>query len=185
MEGIVWFGASIADWIQALSGLLAVAAAFVAVWATFAIFKKQSEADIAREQAASEAHERREQAIIEARLQAAKVIIENSTKAVSRANTKLSRSGKSGFHLGNIPATEDDILDCHNILQSLDVLALPSADIVTRVIRARYWVLTALRRTQLIRRVLEAGEDIGSANVEFKTPLNELTRLADFSVPID
>lgn len=169
--------ASVPDWIQAGSSLLAVVAAGAAVYMTFFVFKREREAETSREAAELADRLAREQAMVDARLAAARCILERSHEAVKKADNKLNRRGKVYFSLNNIDATEDDIAESHSLLQSLDVMALPSADLVQRVIDARYWVLTAKRRTARLRRLLEEGREPVALDA-YEVPLNKLKHLS-------
>ncbi|VXB03169.1 hypothetical protein [Brevundimonas sp. G8] len=150
----------ITDWVQAIGSV-------AAVWAAFAIFSRQNREHNAREQNAAEA-----------KITAARAVLKRSHEAIRRAHSKMTRSAKTTFALGNVSATEEDLDECIDLLCSVPLFELPSTDLVTRVMDARYWLNTARRRTEKVREALEAGASMDKDL--YKDPLNHLTQAADF-----
>jgi hypothetical protein len=150
----------ITDWVQAIGSI-------AAVWAAFAIFSRQNREHNAREQSAADA-----------KVTAARAVLKRSYEAVRRAHSKMTRIPKTTFALGNISATEEDLDECIDLLCNIPLFELPSADIVTRVMDARYWLNTARRRTCKVRKALEDGTNIDKDL--YKDPLYHLTQAAEF-----
>ncbi|WP_312598092.1 hypothetical protein [Brevundimonas sp.] len=148
------------DWVQAVGSI-------AAVWAAFAIFSRQNREHIAREKDAAEA-----------KITAVRAVLSRSYEAVRRAHSKMTRNANTTFALGNVSATEEDLDECIDLLCSVPLFDLPSTELVTRVMDARYWLITARRRTEKVRQSLEKGASMDKDL--YKVPLEHLSNAADF-----
>ncbi len=90
----------------------------------------------------------------------------------------MTRNANTTFALGNVSATEEDLDECIDLLCSVPLFDLPSTELVTRVMDARYWLITARRRTEKVRQSLEKGASMDKDL--YKVPLEHLSNAADF-----
>ncbi|MFN7129866.1 MAG: hypothetical protein ACK4OJ_12465 [Brevundimonas sp.] len=141
-----------AAWVQAVGSILAILAAWImATWQ-------------------DRAHDRRKSQQIKDRIAATEVVLFQCCSALSRADNKMSGKGRK-FNLANIGATEQDLEACLDYLSRIPIFDIPDQELVGRVVDARYWIMTARRRTAKVREQLESNQ---AANANFAEPLEKM-----------
>lgn len=155
------------SWIQAWGSVAGVAAAAAGVWAAFAVVKHFHRLERAREDAA-----------LAARREVVHLLLGRCKSALKRAKGKSSARSKTPFNLDNVSATEGEMDECIHALSTVDLMDLPDADAVKRLMGARYWMNVARRRVTRVRSKLEGGEL--PKGDEFDMPLRMLSDYCQF-----
>lgn len=189
-----WIQAIGPDWIQAIGSLVALFVGAAAIWASFAVFKKQAaenkrlaEEDHRQNQRRADADQQREiarqLAQDQARSEIVRLVLRRAKVALNTAHRKATGEARKNFNVHNADSTASELRHCLQILNELALVDFPNSDLVQRLVVARYYVDLGIRRAEKIRLDLEREQEI--FRISFLKPFSALSDAANLSKPLD